>query len=85
MMRRALIAIGSLALAAAPVIASQPTAQSEFVPVLPGTGTEQLPAAPLLVTAYAFIWLAVIVYLWTIWRRLNTVETEMRALAQKRR
>ena len=44
---------------------------------------EQLPAAPLLVTAYAFVWIAAMVYVWTIWRRLNKVEDEMRALAQK--
>jgi CcmD family protein len=44
---------------------------------------EQMPAAPLLVGAYAFIWVAIAVYLWTIWRRLNKVEAEMRALARK--
>ena len=44
----------------------------------------KLPAAPLLVTAYAFVWVAVMVYLWTIWRRLNKVETEMQALEQRR-
>jgi CcmD family protein len=58
--------------------------QSEFVPVKPGEGTEQLPAGPLVVIAYAIIWLALMGYLWTIWRRLGTVETEMRALGQKR-
>ena len=47
--------------------------------------SDQLPAAPLLVTAYAFVWIAVTFYLWTIWRRLNKVETEMDALAQKMR
>ena len=41
---------------------------------------EQLPAAPLLVAAYAFVWVAVMVYVWSIWRRLNKVEAEMRAL-----
>ena len=44
---------------------------------------DQMPAAPFLIAAYAFVWIAVMVYLWTIWRRLNKVETEMRALAQK--
>ncbi len=42
-----------------------------------------MPAAPLLIAAYAFVWIAVMFYLWTIWRRLNKVEAEMRALAQK--
>ena len=41
---------------------------------------DQLPAAPLLITAYAFVWIAVMVYVWSIWRRLNKVEDEMRAL-----
>ena len=60
-----------------------PTGQSEFVPVT-GPITESLPAAPLLITAYAFVWIAVMFYVWTIWRRLNTVEAEMRALEQRR-
>jgi len=35
------------------------------------------------VAAYAFIWVAAIVYLFSIWRRLNKVEAEMHALARK--
>ena len=71
-------------LLAAPALALQPpAAQSEFVPVkLPPA--DQMPAAPLLVAAYAFIWLAVMFYLWTIWRRLGKVEAEMRALAAQK-
>ena len=42
---------------------------------------EQLPAAPLLITAYAFVWVALLVYVWTVWRRLLKVEREMRELA----
>ena len=57
--------------------------QSEFVPISQLPPADQLPAAPLLVGAYAFIWLAVMFYLWSIWRRLNKVETEMHALARK--
>jgi CcmD family protein len=60
-----------------------PAGQSEFVPVT-GPLTEQLPAAPLLIAAYAFVWIAVMFYVWTIWRRLNRVEVEMRALEQRR-
>jgi CcmD family protein len=82
--RRLLIALTSVVLLASPVFALQPPAgQSGFVPVDSLPAADQLPAAPLLVTAYAFVWLAVMAYLWTIWRRLNTVEAEMRALAQK--
>ena len=83
-LRRLLIALTSFVLLASSALAFQPPAgQSEFVPVDSVPLADQLPAAPLLVTAYAFVWLAVMVYLWSIWRRLNTVETEMRALAQK--
>jgi CcmD family protein len=39
--------------------------------------SEQLPAAPLLVTAYAIVWLVPMFYLWSIWRRLNKVEREV--------
>jgi CcmD family protein len=82
--RRLLIALTSFVLLSSSAFALQPPAgQSEFVPVDSVPLSDQLPAAPLLVTAYAFVWAAVMVYLWTIWRRLNKVETEMRALAQK--
>ena len=84
MVRRVLVTVWALTLAAAPLFAMQPPAgQSEFVPISELPPADQLPAAPLLVGAYAFIWLALMFYLWTIWRRLNKVETEMRALVQK--
>jgi CcmD family protein len=89
---RVLIALTSLYLVSCAMLASlsasalawqPPAGQSEFVPVETLPPGDQLPAAPLLITAYAFVWLAVMFYLWTISRRLNAVETEMRALAQK--
>ena len=84
MIRRFVVAVWLLALTAASAIASQPPAgQSEFVPVKDLPPTESIPAAPLLIGAYAFIWVALMVYLWTLWRRLDKVETEMRALAEK--
>jgi CcmD family protein len=83
-LRRLLIAFASFALLSAPAMAWQPPpGQGGFVPVDSVPLSDQLPAAPLLVTAYAFVWIAVMVYLWTIWRRLNKVEDEMRALTQK--
>jgi len=60
-----------------------PPGQSEYVPIKDLPATDQMPAAPLLIAAYAFVWIAVMFYLWTIWRRLGKVEAEMRALAQK--
>ena len=61
----------------------QPKQTDEFVPISQLPPQDQLPAAPLLVTAYAIIWLLVMFYLWTIWRRLGKVETEMHALEQR--
>ncbi|HEY1912168.1 MAG TPA: CcmD family protein [Vicinamibacterales bacterium] len=83
-MRRLLIVFTSLVLLAVPAFAGQaPAGQSGFVPVDSLPPSEQLPAAPLLISAYAFVWIAVIVYLFTIWRRLNKVEADMRSLANK--
>ena len=82
--RRLLIALTSFVLFSSSVFALQPPAgQGGFVPADAVPLSDQLPAAPLLITAYAFVWVAVMFYVWTIWRRLNKVETEMRALAQK--
>ena len=84
MIRRLFAAVWCFALTSASVVALQPpTGQSEFVPAKDLPPAETIPAAPLLVTAYAIIWLLVMFYLWTIWRRLNKVETEMRALEQR--
>jgi CcmD family protein len=85
MIRRSLMAISTFAqtvvLTAVPVVAFQPPpGQDGFVPAKNLAQTESIPAAPLLVTAYAFIWVAAIFYLWTIWRRLNKVEADIRAL-----
>jgi CcmD family protein len=81
---RVLIALTTFVLSTAPAFALQPPAgQSEFVPVDSVPLADQLPAAPLLIGAYAFVWIAATFYIWTIWRRMNKVEDEMRALAQK--
>jgi hypothetical protein len=83
-LRRLLIVLTTFVLLAGPAFAVQPPpGQSEFVPVDSVPASDQLPAAPLLITAYAFVWIAAMVYMWSIWRRLNKVEDDMRALAQK--
>ena len=82
--RRLLVALASFVLFASSAFAQQPPAgQGGFVPVDSVPLSDQLPAAPLLITAYAFVWIAAMVYVWSIWRRMNKVEDEMRALAQK--
>ena len=60
----------------------QPPGQSPpgFEPVTDQPPQDQLPAAPLLVAAYIVVWLVLLVYLWTIWRRLRRVEREVAEL-----
>ena len=82
-LRHLLIALTSFLLLASRVWAQPPAGQSEFVPISELPPGDQMPAAPLLIAAYAFVWVATMFYVWTVWRRLNKVETEMRALAAK--
>lgn len=53
---------------------------SGFVPIDQVPRADQLPAAPLLIAAYAFIWMAVMVYVWSLWIRMNRVEADIRTL-----
>jgi hypothetical protein len=88
MMRRLFIALTSFLLIAAPLLA-QPAGQTEpsqldgFVPLDQLPPGEQMPAAPLLIAAYAFFLVLMMVYLWTIWNRLSKVEKELQELARR--
>lgn len=64
--------------------AQPPSAQGDFVPVsaLPPQG-EQLPAAPFLLGAYAFIWVALLVYVWSLWKRMTKLEHELADLRRR--
>jgi len=74
----------SMLLLAGPALAAQPPAgQSEFVPVKELPPSEQMPAAPLLITAYAVFLVLVLFYVWTIARRLTKVDADMRSLEQR--
>ena len=61
----------------------QTSQQDEFVPIDELETEDQLPAAPLLIAAYGFAWIAMFVYLWSIWRRLARVERELASLASR--
>ena len=65
-------------------LAQQPAgseaARDAFVPVSQLPAMEQLPAAPLVIASYAFIWVALLVYVGLLWRRLAGVERELAAL-----
>ena len=82
-----LLLVGLLA-SAAPALAlsaQQPGSQTEaaregYVPVKDLPPAEQLPAAPLVLGAYALIWVGVLVYVWSISRRLASVDRELVAL-----
>ena len=69
----------------APVFAQQPQPEppkqtDEFVPVSQLPQQDQLPAAPLLVTAYAFVWIALFGYLVSLAQRLTKVQREVERL-----
>jgi CcmD family protein len=75
---------------ARPVLAQQTAqaqpkpAQDQFVPVdRPMNQQDTLPAPRMLAAAYAFVWVALLVYLWSIWRRLGTVEKEIAAVSRR--
>lgn len=81
MTRLVLAAFFVIALIVSPTFAFQPPAPPEgFVQVDEVPPGEQLPAAPLVVGAYAFFLVLMVAYIWSISRRLNKVEKEMVAL-----
>ncbi len=53
------------------------TALDEFVPIDQLPPEDQIPAAPLLIIAYAFAWIALLGYFWSIRLRLNKIENEL--------
>ncbi len=57
----------------------------EFIPVEDAPPGEQIPALPLLATAYGFIWVVLLGYVWSIGRRLQKVETELADLESRRK
>ncbi len=66
---------------AAVAAAQQPS--GDFVPVDETVPGEQIPALPLIATAYGFIWVGVLGYAWSIGRRLQKVESELAELESR--
>lgn len=54
-----------------------------FVPMSEMTNREVLPAAPLVFYAYGFVWVALMGYLWAIWRRVGRVELDLDAVRRR--
>lgn len=80
------VAIAMAASLAAPLVAQQPQTppgQNEFVPVKELPQQEQMPAPPLVMVAYAFVWVALIVYVWSLSRRVNRVQGEIADLRKR--
>jgi CcmD family protein len=57
-----------------------PEPQDEFVPISKLPPQDQLPSAPLLIGAYAFVWVAIGGYVLSVARRLNAVQREVERL-----
>ena len=70
---------------AALLVAQQvpPGTPDGFVPLDPSVAREQLPAAPLVMGAYAIAWVLLLGYLWSIWRRLAKVEQEIAVVSRR--
>jgi CcmD family protein len=88
MKRRVTMTIVSILLAGGALFAAmQPppaaAGQGDFVPVSSLPSVEQLPAAPFLIGAYVVVWLALLIYVWSIWRRMKKIEHDLADL-QKR-
>ena len=82
----ALLAIGlSASLTAQPQPPPTPTPDSleRFVPMSEAAPREVLPATPLVFYAYAFVWLALIAYVFSIWRRMARVEQDVAAVQRR--
>ena len=85
MLKRLLLVVSLLFVVAPPARAFQvpTTSQDKFVPIDQLPPTEKLPAAPFLISAYSVVWLLAMFYIWTIWQRVNKLETEFRALERR--
>jgi CcmD family protein len=81
------MAMAVAVLAAVPVRAQQqppPKPPDEFVPVdAPMNAQDTIPAPLLFGAAYAVIWIAMFGYVWSIRRRLASVEREMTAIDRR--
>lgn len=87
-MKRLVLVIALIALLPAAMVHAQqppqaPTVQEDFVPVSALPQAEQLPAAPLLIAAYAFVWVALMVYVWSLWRRMTRLERDLADLQRR--
>jgi CcmD family protein len=74
---------GALAQTPAGSAPQTPAAQEGFVPIDQLEPKEELPAAPLVMAAYAVAWILVFAYVWSLWRRLHKVELEIADVSRR--
>jgi CcmD family protein len=85
-MKQVLMIAALVSCLAGVAFAFQPAApQDDFVPAASLPAAESLPAAPMVIAAYAFVWVALLVYVWSIWRRMQKVEGELADLERRAR
>jgi hypothetical protein len=78
---RAIAVVFVLTMPVAPLAAQQdPRQQEVFTPIDQLPPQEQLPAAPLLVGAYAFVLLMLFGYVLMVSRRMSAIQTEVNRL-----
>jgi len=85
---RAVVLAAMIALSSGGAVAAagQPpttAAQDGFVPLDESKIQERLPAAPLLMTAYAVAWVVMFGYVWSVWSRLGKVEREIGEVSRR--
>jgi CcmD family protein len=87
-MKQRLAMVMVLVLTAAALVLAQapqppPATPDGFVPVNSLPQAEQLPAAPMVIAAYAVVWVVLMAYVWLLWRRLSRVERELADLTRR--
>jgi CcmD family protein len=77
--RRVLALAGAAAMVVVTQVSSVAalTAQDGFVPASSLPQTPTVSAPPLVLAAYAIVWLLVVAFVWSLWRRMGTLEKEL--------
>ena len=84
-MRCRMLLLMLLLIGSASAVRADQQPPADFVPIENAPPGEQIPAMPLLGAAYGFIWVGMLGYVWSIARRLKTVETELAELESRKR
>lgn len=78
-----LLVFALLLLAPVPALAQTQPSPDEFVPISEVPPEEQIPAINLVGAAYAFVWIAVLGYVWSLGRRIGKAEADLARLERK--